>query len=329
MDGRARELLPALERATRFLLDRQGADGFWRDFTTPAGPASAWPTGFIAAALHRAGADPVALDRAAAALLASQHPDGGWGYHEHVPTDADSTAWALLFLGSEGRHGAACWRAAEALVDRQHAESGGIATYADAAPIREFMGVGRWMRFRGWCRPHPDVTAVAGAALAASHPGAAAAAWRFVRAGQRPDGSWPSYWWTSPLYGTAQAVVLARRFGDDAALDRAAGWLLARRPGGQGPPGAFAAALSLSILLEARVGGPPLDEALGELLALQADDGGWPSAPIMRVPLPGDVDPDRWRPVRLGTGLVVADQHRTFTSAACIAALTVAHEVMD
>ena len=27
------------------------------------------------------------------------------------------------------------------------------------------MGVGRWMRFAGWCRPHTEVTATAGRAL--------------------------------------------------------------------------------------------------------------------------------------------------------------------
>ena len=57
------------------------------------------------------------------------------------------------------------------------------------------------------------------------------------------------------------------------------------------------------------------------LAALQEADGGWPSEPTMRIPRPGDVDPDRRRLVRLGGGVVVADQHRTFTTAACVAAL--------
>jgi hypothetical protein len=54
---------------------------------------------------------------------------------------------------------------------------------------------------------------------------------------------------------------------------------------------------------------------------LQEEDGGWSSHPIMRIPVPGDTAPDRWRPVRLGGGVVVQDEHRTFTSAACVAAL--------
>jgi len=34
----------ALERGVQFLLANQGRDGLWRDFDTPAGEASLWPT---------------------------------------------------------------------------------------------------------------------------------------------------------------------------------------------------------------------------------------------------------------------------------------------
>jgi hypothetical protein len=75
----------ALERGTRFLLASQGRDGLWRDFHTPAGQASEWPTGYIASALLAAGGAQRALERAAQALIASQNEDGGWGYNEHAP----------------------------------------------------------------------------------------------------------------------------------------------------------------------------------------------------------------------------------------------------
>jgi hypothetical protein len=44
----------------------------------------------------------------------------------------------------------------------------------------------------------------------------------------------------------------------------------------------------------------------------------------MRIPVPADADPDRedhWRIVRFAGGIDVADQHRLFTSAACVTAL--------
>jgi squalene cyclase len=330
----------ALERGMRFVLAKQGRDGLWRDFLTPAGEASEWPTGFIATALHRAGAEASVLERAADALIANQNVDGGWGYNENVPTDADSTACVLLFLALMGHGGSTCRRAAARLVRHQRRENGGIATYCEPGPIRRFMGVGRWMRFDGWCRPHTEVTATAGRALAAlarNDGGPAAdAAWRYVRSQQGSDGSWSSYWWTSPHYATLQSVELAVLQPDHDAVGRAAEWALRSQAddGAWGAPGAatsaFATALSLSLLLNARARGHQFERAVARLAALQEEDGGWASHPIMRIPLPGDVEPDRRRRWRLaGRGIVVRDQHRTFTSAACVAALAQALDGLD
>jgi squalene cyclase len=310
--------LTALERGLGFVLSKQGADGLWRDFVTPAGEASEWPSGFIAATLRNAGADAGALEQCAGALVARQNADGGWGYNEDVPTDADSTACVLLFLAGLGGHEAACRRAASCLAEHQ-LPGGGVATYREAGPIRRYMGVGRWMRFDGWCRPHTEVTAIAGRALAGFDRDAAAAAWDYVRAQQRSDGCWSAYWWTTPHYATLQAVELALVMGEPDRLAHASEWTL-ESPDPAAP--AFATALSLSILLHAGVDGTAVDQGVSLLCALQDDDGGWPSHPIMRIPLPGAVDPDKRRRFRLGgRGLVVADQHRTFTSAVCAGAL--------
>src|SRR6478672_1075735 len=92
----------ALERGAEFLLANQGRDGLWRDFDTPAGEASFWPTAFVATALESAAIGRDAVERAVDALMASQNDDGGWGYNEQLPTDADSTAWTLLLLSRVG-----------------------------------------------------------------------------------------------------------------------------------------------------------------------------------------------------------------------------------
>ncbi len=243
-----------------------------------------------------------------------------------MPTDADSTACVLLFLALTGRRGGASRRAASCLVSHQR-PSGGVATYRESGPIRRFTGVGRWMRFDGWCSPHLEVTATAGRALATLAPdgrsAGARAAWRYVRSRQRDDGSWGSYWWTSPHYATEQAVELAALLDDREPVERGARW--ATRGLDRGAASAFATALSLSVLVHAGADERETEAAIERLAALQDDDGGWPSEPIMRIPYPGDVDPDR--PRRRGfRGLLVADQHRTFTSATCVAALTRARE---
>jgi len=297
----------ALDRGIRFLLAQQREDGLWRDFLTPAGEASEWTTGFVASALHRAGADGAALERAADALVARQNPDGGWGYNEEVPTDADSTAWVLLLLSRLAGREEARRHAAGCLATHRR-DDGGVATYREPGPIREFMRIPRWLSLRGWCSPHTEVTAAAGLASPPSRD----VSWRYVRPRQRVDGSWSSYWWPTPHYATQQAAELAASVGDGAALARAAAWAAANGGGGS----AFAAALSLAVVADA---GVPHDAAL--LLSLQADDGGWPGHAVLRIPMPGDRAPDRWRPVRLGRGIVARDQHRLFTTAACVAAL--------
>ena len=308
----------SLGRGTAFLLANQGTDGLWRDFLTPAGEASEWVTGYVGTALHLAAADGPALARSAGMLVATQNVDGGWGYNEGVPTDADSTAWVLLFLARMGHSESSCQQAASCLIQYQSAENGGVPTYRDPGPIRRYMRVGRWTRFDGWCRPHTEVTAVAGRALAGASPERAAAAWRYVRSQQRPDGSWSSYWWFSPHYATLQAVELAAEFGDREALNRAAAWVC-RFPYHD----AFTTALSLSVLAIAGETGKPIERALSRLTELQQEDGSWPSQPMFRIPLPGDRDPDRTsrRRIRLGKGFLVHDHHRTFTTATCVASL--------
>ena len=164
------------------------------------------------------------------------------------------------------------------------------------------------------------------------------AAWRYVRSRQRDDGSWSSYWWTSPHYTSLQAVRLGLCLGDHNAVSRAAEWATKSQaadgtwsaPGAA--PSAFATALSLSILLSAGETGRHVERAISRLVDFQDDDGGWPSHPIMRIPLPRDRNPDRHRWLRfgrLGQAVVVGDQYRTFTSAACVTALALAGEMGD
>ena len=326
----------AIASGIDFLLAGQGGDGLWRDFLTPAGEASTWPSAYIGNALQLVGADRGAVERAADALALCQQPDGGWGYNEGTPSDADSTSWAVLFLTRMQRCDGACHRAGTCLARHQRWLSGGVATYAEPGPIRRYMGLGRWVPFRGWCHPHIEVSAVAGRAYCALASDVSCAraggAWRYVRLRQNADGSWDSYWWNSPHFATQQAVALALSMRDLDPVRRAAAWTLRgqRHDGGWGVPGeavasSFATALSLSVLAVSGLDDRQLIAGgIDALLRQQQADGGWPSRPALRIPLPADRSPagdDRWRLIRFGAGIVVQDQHRTFTSATCVAAL--------
>ena len=325
----------AIASGIDFLLAGQGGDGLWRDFHTPAGEASTWPSAYIGNALRFAGADREAVGRTADALTLCQQPDGGWGYNENTPSDADSTSWAVLLLTAMQGRDRSCKRAGTFLARHQR-RSGGVATFAEPGPIRRYMGLGRWVPMRGWCRPQIEVSAVAGRAHCALASDAsrarARAAWRYVRSRQNADGSWSSYWWTSPHLATQQAVALGVSMRDVDPVRRAAAWTLRgqRDDGGWGAPGeaatsSFATALSLSVLAASGLDDRrPIARGIDALIRLQQADAGWPSHPALRIPLPADPSPagdDRWRPIRFAAGIVVADQHRTFTSATCVAAL--------
>jgi squalene cyclase len=319
-----------------FLAAAQGGDGLWRDFHTPAGEASTWPSAYIAHALHRAGADRAAVERAADALARCQRPDGGWGYNEGTPGDADSTAWTVLLLAGRPGRERECLRAEAYLARHQRWLSGGVATYAERGPIRRYMGLPRWVPFRGWCRPHIEVSAAAGLAFCALASDVsrarAGAAWRYVRSRQNGDGSWNSYWWTTPHFATQQASTLAASMGEPGLVRRAAVWTLRGQgdDGGWTVPGetatsSFATALALSVLAAAGFDDRrPIARGIEALTRWQQPDGSWPSHPILRIPVPADTRPsgdDRWRLIRFEGGIDVQDQHRTFTSATCVSAL--------
>jgi hypothetical protein len=170
------------------------------------------------------------------------------------------------------------------------------------------------MRFDGWCQAHTEVTAAAGRAL-----GADAASWRYVRARQGTDGSWPGYWWSSPHYATWQSVELAHAVGDDDAVAHAGDWALGTLADNDT---AFRVGLGLAVLVRA---GRSSDRAIAQLCALQDADGGWPGTANMRIPLPPDRHPDRRTLFRRGgRGLPVPDHRRVFTAAVCVSALALA-----
>jgi squalene-hopene/tetraprenyl-beta-curcumene cyclase len=147
---------------------------------------------------------------------------------------------------------------------------------------------------------------------------------------REPCGRWSSYWWNGMSYGSYHALsalgsariidrLECRRALDHVIADQRAdgGWTDRPLPNGD----VFATAFSLLTLLlvpdersweAARRG-------IAFLLGAQDSDGGWPSAPILRIPRPFSTDPGcetDWVNDALGTGVVIADASRLFTTAA-------------
>jgi hypothetical protein len=315
--------LDSLNACQELLLRSQCAEGSWSDWALPPGPSDCWTTGYVGFQLAGAPepllATSEAARRAAAAwLVEREFPEGGWGYHEGVGSDADSTAWALLFLRAQGVdvRPSAYGR----LLGLQSAD-GGFSTYSPDD------GLG------SWGSSTPDVTAVAALALlptaealevplraAASGgaPGRAEAVERALRylAGQRrADGIWDSFWWRSPVYATAAALRLLRATG--AAVDAAAAQssLACVQV-----TNAFERALLVDCELDAdpeRIS-DRTSQLLAALVAEQLPDGSWQSAAVLRL-----TDRDCFDPAgRDDAGPLFADPRRLFTSATVFGALS-------
>ncbi|MCY1047593.1 hypothetical protein OV208_40215 [Corallococcus sp. bb12-1] len=322
-----------MDLAADYFARHQSADGYWRDFQTLAGESTEWVTGYCAAILAHLRLAPEPLERATRALVGSARRNGGWGYHAGVPTDADSTAYVLHFLGTRLPHHAVVTSGLDSLVRAQAPATGGVPTYCSAAPIRQFMGLPDHFEIQGWCSPHVEVTAAAGLAFAQSsnHAAHASRAWSFLASRQRGDGLWHSYWWNTPLYPTSLACRLGLALGAIPAVRRAAASVAAwqAREGGFGlragdPPCPFATALAVQVLRSAGAHDGALARGCRWLADHQQPDGAWDSEPVLCIPHPERLEPgpgDPWRVDALGTGVVLRDQHRLYTTATCVAAL--------
>ena len=304
----AAAVLSAAATSTRFLLGQQSADGCWSDWDLPPGPSDQWTTAYIAGRLAVA-PGPLALSsatarsRAAAWLIEQEFLGGGWGYRASVGPDADSTAWALLFLAGEGAP--VSHSSYEFLMGFQRPD-GGFSTYPVAA------GLG------SWCNSQVDVTAVAARALLRGthreYRSVVDGALRYLAERRGPDGVWDSFWWASPLYATAAVLALMREAGVRVDPEVAESWLSTSAPGNP-----FEQALLLECFVQSgRAGAAPALAMLDVLLREQLADGSWPSVPVLRL-----TDRDVTNGVEsVTTGPLFGDGDRLFTTATVLAALS-------
>lgn len=293
----------AARAATDFLLAAQDAQGAWKDFLLPAGNSNVWVTGYVGEALASL---PAAEAREAALggwrfLEGVKSGAGGWSYNPTVPGDADSTLWGLRLAEKVGRGSSERARAASEFLASHVRESGGIATYASAAPVRNFIGLPPLVTFRGWTQSHVCVTA------AGAHLGAHRGAFRqYLLDRQSEDGRWAAYWWFDDEYATAEAVsalAAAEQTPADSdpclasAIARGVDWARRRSEAlsaAAGSAPAFALAQSLRVL--ARSPRPEevrdtLAAGLRRLAEWQKPDGSWPGSARLRVPHPEAITP--------------------------------------
>jgi hypothetical protein len=335
----------ALDKAIAFLLQARVKEGWWQDFFTPAGVSDAWVTGFVGTALA-GNPDPRAraASRAAWQLLVDRETQtGGWGYHAQVPADADTTLWSLqlaeaLGLGDTDR----AQRAYTFLVRHIHS-NGGVSTYEQESPIRNYMGLPDGIvSFEGWCSPHTCVTAAA-----AGLPEFRVQILSDLRRRQQADGRWVSYWWFEDEYCTALAATALSLYGrevsDRQQVEKAVSWAVERlqqlQSGQQMGEFAIAWCLQLLTLAPDFTVVRELCRQSGQyLLDRQRADGSWQPSARLRVPRPDCLDPASVEHWQLWTGKFAApltlaqvlentfniyalDRARIFTTATVLQAL--------
>ncbi len=310
-----------------FLLDARTAAGWWRDFTGALGAGEEWGasmgssdeyvTAYVTVALAAVGTAHAreAAERAWTLLARRRAPVAGWGWNGLLPVDADSTAWGLRAADAVGAGTSPIALAARRALDAHRMPDGGVSSYRAAARPRPH---GRDLTppdasYAGWtATSHACVTA---AAAGLGDPGALA----FLRAAQREDGSWASYWWLHDEFATAFAARALAATGARADARRAAAaadWAAGRIDAG----GAVSASPFATALAVLALGGHHEHErvrAVGWLAERQEDDGGWAPSARLLAPRPDVVDRLRSPVETVGC----LDDARSFTTATVIAAL--------
>ncbi|MEN3746550.1 prenyltransferase/squalene oxidase repeat-containing protein [Sphingomonas sp. HF-S3] len=291
----------AIARAQDFLLSAQDANGGWRDFLLPAGLSDGWVTGYVGEALIE-GEGPdrpwPAARRAWRFLQSAETPLGGWSYNANVPGDADSTLWGLRFAEAIDEATMPVAERAYAFLDRHIRKDGGLSTYAEAGPIRDYTGMPAFVPFDGWVRSHVCVSA-AGANLSRRPAGLI----DYLVSQQDEDGGWSGYFWFDREYATGEAVRALSRIGPDDsrsrdAIDLAATWLtrrvlhLAAAEGRVRPTFALAcAARALADVARNRDAREALARAADSLVEWQRETGSWGPSARLRVPPPYAIVP--------------------------------------
>ncbi len=262
-------IISSLEYILSYISD----DGSWADCQLPPGWSDAWVTAYVGYKLRHV---PGRLRKRTADstlsaskwLLRNEYPDGGWGYNMEAGSDADSTAYALLFLVSEGVEVPV--RSYKHLMKFQCGD-GGFSTYLANS------------RTDSWRAPHPDVTPIALQALLTKYVRknpSIKKGMKYVLKQKTVDGLWNSFWWDSFLYGTEASLSLLDAIG--ARFDKAKTKESLLRVS---PKNAFESALLISCILYtfAELGDTNVFELVNQLVQEQRTDGSWESVPIIRL----------------------------------------------
>lgn len=326
----AADVVVAAAKASAWLDDAREASGWWRDYRLGRQVSDEYVTAYVCAALSTlAGsvdaetlrtAEKLALD--GWKLLADRvhfRRDAGWGWNLALPSDADSTAFALMTARNTGNASTPEALAAREFLD-EHVSDLGVRTYSDLEKVRRIAAHSE--QESAWIREQACVTAAVAGRHGSLTPGLGDA---LVRK-QQSDGHWRGYWWVTPDYPSGIVCLALDPSRDQVALQRAAQWLKTC----EAPVGTFDTAWRLVACVCA---GEVVDlsdlksSLMSQLLETQRQDGSWSTSAKMWLPDPGDEAPhlrERWSADHRGIGAVTTDQNGIVSTVTALFALALA-----
>jgi squalene cyclase len=312
---RKKRVEQAIVASLTYIVAHQSEAGNWVDWRLPTGESDAWTTAYVGCKL-RALPDHLRIKAstwtgaASEWVLENEYSDGGWGYNEGVGSDADSTAYAILFLASEGK--AVPARSYARLKGFQMAD-GGFSTYVARSENDS------------WGFSHPDVTPIALLALLTEHDPEDASVSRGIEYALKqrtPGGWWNSFWWDSFLYSTQANLSLLNAVKAHWDATKTTECLLRTRTKNVFEAGLLASSV-LQIPFESRE--TKACELTDQLIREQRRDGSWESRPILRLTKDNCFEP--WNCE--DAGILFSDPERLFTSSTVLEALCMVYAFLQ
>jgi squalene-hopene/tetraprenyl-beta-curcumene cyclase len=300
----------AIQAGVDYILSLQSEDGSWSEWELPLGSSAPWATGYIGYSLRCL---PLTvkpeiksrLFQAAHWLLQNIFDDDGWGYSSTVGSDADSTAYVILFLNSIGQR---VPEAALTELAQYQSSDGGFATYRPTS------------RHDSWTCSHPDVTPVALLALLRQHrltQNALRSGIDYILKERTSDLWWNTFWWNSRIYATAANLSFMNAINISPARPKCIEQFA--------PENVFESALLIFSLLYLN---PTLFRSIiktqvNTLISSQRPDGSWNNAPILRITRRDCFTP--WTTDNAGP--LFSDTNRLFATATAVEALSKSFQI--
>jgi len=320
----------ALTAAVRYLKYSRDTDGFWTDFMTSAGQSKMWVTAYAGLQLAET---TQGMQLAHDAFSVSFYQT--CSYNESILQDGDSTNFAM---GLRRR----VWGEADASqlctwLSFMNAD-GGWVTYRNEAQLRKRLELPQHISVTDWLTSKACVTSAAAyvlkmyTELVTEYQLTCA----YLIKHQHADGYWESYWWTSPIYATAFAILaLGTSIEHVISKARALAWLAEQQTEGgawhddfvTAHDSSFFTSLAVKAFLSEPTGiyAQSVDRGVRWLLSHQTTDGSWLTSRILRIPATNVAQPQsvrHWRNSSFGVNVLIDDHNRIFTTSTVLNALS-------